>query len=269
MHTTMGRRRLFTGPALVVALAIALPGALAGARVRDGVHPWRPHISAAEHFVGSRSGTVGFAVATLGHRWGRGDRVQFHSASVVKAMLLVAYLRQVGDHPLSSDDRNVLRPMIQRSDNDAASRIYERVGDEGLRRLARRVGMRRFSPGGPTWGLSRIDAQDQAHFFLRIDRYMPRRHRAFGMHLLATVIPEQRWGVGRVRPRGWRLYFKGGWGSGSGLVDHQVALLRRGHQRVAVAVLTADDPDHEYGKRTLQGVFGRLFRGLARSRIVR
>jgi hypothetical protein len=36
------------------------------------------------------------------------------------------------------------------------------------------------------------------------------------MHLLRTVVPSQRWGVARVRPDGWRLYFKGGWGSGSG-----------------------------------------------------
>jgi hypothetical protein len=30
------------------------------------------------------------------------------------------------------------------------------------------------------------------------------------------VIPSQRWGVGRVRPRGWSIYFKGGWGAGTG-----------------------------------------------------
>lgn len=29
--------------------------------------------------------------------------------------------------------------------------------------------------------------------------------------------------IALVRPLGWRLYFKGGWGSGTGWVDHQVA----------------------------------------------
>lgn len=72
----------------------------------------------------------------------------------------------------------------------------------------------------------------------------------------------QRWGVGRVPTDGWRLYFKGGWGSGSGRVDHQVALLRRGHRKLAIAVFTQFDPDHAYGKRTLRGVFARLLRGL-------
>jgi hypothetical protein len=83
------------------------------------------------------------------------------------------------------------------------------------------------------------------------------------MHLLRTITPSQRWGMGRVIPHGWRLYFKGGWGSGTDLVDHQVALLRAGGHRVAVAVLTTDNPDHAYGQQTLRGVFARLLRGLA------
>jgi hypothetical protein len=78
-------------------------------------------------------------------------------------------------------------------------------------------------------------------------------------------VPRQRWGVARAAPRGWRLYFKGGWGSGRGLVDHQAALLVRGRQRVAVAVLTHGNPDHAYATETLRGVFRRLLRPLRRS----
>ena len=91
---------------------------------------------------------------------------------------------------------------------------------------------------------------------------MPARHRAYGMGLLARVVPRQRWGVGRAAPRGWDLYFKGGWGSGRGLVDHQVALLTRGEERVSIAVLTLVNPDHAYAKATLEGTFRRLVRGL-------
>ena len=41
-----------------------------------------------------------------------------------------------------------------------------------------------------------------------------------------------------------------------------MALLRRGDERVAVAVMTVDQGTHAYGKETLRGVFKRLLRGL-------
>ncbi len=85
------------------------------------------------------------------------------------------------------------------------------------------------------------------------------------MNLLRTVVPKQRWGIGKAIPAGWTAYFKGGWGSGIGLVDHQVALLTRGQERVSVAVLTITDGTHKAGKETLRGVFTRLLRGLAES----
>jgi hypothetical protein len=45
-------------------------------------------------------------------------------------------------------------------------------------------------------------------------------------------------------------------------VDHQVALLRRGDERVAVAILTERNASHTYGKLTLRGLARRLLRGL-------
>jgi hypothetical protein len=152
--------------------------------------------------------------------------------------------------------------MIRWSDNVAATRVRDIVGNDGLLRLAHRVGMRAFAPAA-IWGLSRIDAADQTLFFLHIERYVPRRHRAAALRLLSSIVPSQRWGIAQVRPAGWALYFKGGWGSGTGAVDHQVALLRRGKRRLSVAILTTSSPSHDYGKQTLRGVAARLLTGLA------
>jgi hypothetical protein len=178
-------------------------------------------------------------------------------------MLLVAYLRQgdVRARALRRGDRALLDPMVRRSDNLTATRVRDDVGDAGLRRLARRVGMRRFSTH-PVWGMSRVDADDQTRFLLHVDRYVPKRHRVYAMRLLRTIVHSQRWGIGRVAPRDWNLYFKGGWGSGSGAVDHQVALLRRGRLRVSVAIMTTGNGSHAAGKATLRGVAARLLRGL-------
>ncbi len=83
-----------------------------------------------------------------------------------------------------------------------------------------------------------------------------------GLRLLRTIVTSQRWGIGRLKLPGWRVYFRGGWGSGSGAVDHQVALLVKGDVRLSVAVLTAANGSHAAGKATLEGVFRRLLKRL-------
>jgi hypothetical protein len=243
--------------ALAAAVVLASPAA---ARAPT----WQPDVAAAIAYASHRHGTIAFAVRTESGVWGWHAARTFPSASVLKAMLLVAYLDlpSVRARPLGPIDRSLLAPMIRRSDNAAAGRVLGLVGPSRLRALAHRAGMRRFTPVTGIWGLSRIDAADQARYFLHVDELVAPRHRAYAMHLLNTITPAQRWGIARVRPPGWRLYFKGGWGSGTGWVDHQVALLTRGDERVSVAILTYLDGSHPYGKETLRGIAERLLRGL-------
>lgn len=250
--------------ALLAVVLVAASPAPAAARFQG--RPWRPHVRAARSYALSRAGQVSFAVRTRRRLWGFHSARGVPSASVLKAMLLVAYLRRHGQRPLRPADRRLLRPMIRWSDNASATRVRSIVGNAGLVRLARRAGMRRFRPAA-IWGLSRVNAADQTRFFLRIDRLVPARHRRYALRLLARIVPSQRWGIARVRPWSWALYFKGGWGSGTGAVDHQVALLRRGRRRLAVAIMTTSSPSHDYAKRTLRGVARRLLRGLGPSSV--
>jgi hypothetical protein len=251
----------------VALLAVALATGLAGAAAAEA-RPWKPHIREARQYAESRAGQISFGVRTRRGLRGVGVRRAVPSASVVKAMLLVAYLRrpEVRRRPLRPDERGLLGPMIRRSDNARASHVCNVVGMGGLARLARRAGMRSFRPTRP-WGMSSIDVADQTRFFMRIDRLVPRRHRRWAMRLLRTIVPSQRWGIARERPRGWALYFKGGWGSGTGWADHQVALLRRGRRRLSVAILITSSPSHAYGNETLRGVAARLLVGLGPRRV--
>jgi len=252
------RARYILLPAALMAagLGSAPTGALATAR-------WTPGVPAARDYAEQRSGIVSFAVRAPGRVSGFRSTRRLRSASVVKAMLLVAYLDRPGvrGRALSSGERAMLGPMIRYSDNQAASRVSAIVGVDGLARLARAAKMRAFDPS-PVWGGSQITAADQARFFERIDARVPGRHRAYAMGLLRSVIPGQRWGVARVRPKGWTLYFKGGWFPGVNAVDHQVALLERGRHRIALAVLISNSPSQAYGNETLRGVALRLLRGI-------
>jgi murein peptide amidase A len=223
---------------------------------------WHPDMAAATAYAHSRIGDIAFAVRTPTRFYGyRPDHDEW-SASVVKAMLLVTYLDSapVRERALTARDTSVLGPMIRISDNDDAQIIFDTVGQAGLQALARQVGMTGFATN-PVWGETQITPRDQTRFFLHIDGYVVARHRSYAMRLLRSISPADRWGIGELPLPGWKLYFKGGWGYGTGLEDHQVALLVRGCARVSIAVLTMYDGSHPYGKATLKGIFARLLRG--------
>jgi beta-lactamase class A len=254
------------------ALAVAAAGLLAvGALLvpaggsADGKpkrHHWRPDVAAAKRYAQGRAGEVAFATIDQRGRF-RGYRVRdtAPAASVFKVMLLASLLRKRADGRLTRRDRRLLAPMIRWSDSVTATTVRGMVGARRIRRLARAAGMRDFRYH-PVWGLSQTSPRDQVRFMYRLQRYVPKRHRPYDRYLLSHVVRPQRWGVGRAVPRGWKLFLKGGWGSGSGRVDHQVALLKRGRKRVALAIFTEFNPSHAYGKRTLRGVARRLLRGL-------
>jgi Beta-lactamase enzyme family len=233
---------------------------------RGGGVGWQPDVAAARAYAKSRSGTISFAVIGLDHRMRAYHPAETApAASVFKVMLLATYLRRssVRHRELTSADKRLLGPMIRVSDSVAATRVRDIVGVPAIERLARDAGMKRFKYN-TVWGLSRIDAVDQVRFMYHLMRFIPSRHRAYARFLLSHIVPSQSWGVGRVKPPGWKLYFKGGWATGTGRVDHQVAYLARHGHKVAIAILTQFDPSHLYGEETLKGISARLLRGLPR-----
>ena len=250
-------------------LAATVPAATSAAEpgpatpVHDADH-WRERVAAARSYALARRGVVTFAVLDGRRLHGYGLDRRAQSQSVAKAMLMVAYLSRpdVAFRDLRESERQLLAPMVRRSDNPTAWRVFGIVGQRGLRRVGDRAGMRRLRTD-PIWWATGITAADQARFFMQIDALLPPRHRAYGMRLLETIVPSQRWGIGRVSlPAGWRLYFKGGWGTGTGAFDHQIALLTRGEQRISVAILTTWQGSHAYGNETLSAVAARLLRRL-------
>lgn len=209
----------------------------------------------AQRFAASRTGVVGFAVMTEnGHIQGYNASAQFRSASVTKAMLLVAVLRRAATRALSGGEKALLKPMITESDNKAALTVYRSVGDLGLLAIGHAVHMRSFQPVGALFE-TRITPADQARLFLRIDRLAPKRHRGYARQLLAGIVAPQRWGIAPVAAaRHFKVFFKSGWRKG---IEHQVALLERAGRRIALAVLTSGEAA-AYGRATEAGIASRV-----------
>ena len=121
--------------ALVVALlvsaalparAAAIPATSEPSLVRLG------EVHDARAYARGRAGTVAFAVARPGGKIrGLNLNHEFFSASVVKAMLALAVVREARHRDLTSTERALLYPMITVSDNNAASAVYRRVGEPG------------------------------------------------------------------------------------------------------------------------------------------
>ncbi len=224
--------------------------------------PTSSRIASAERWIEKRKGVVAFAVMdSAGHLWGYHMNERFVTASVVKAMLLLAYLRS--HTSLSPWARSTLTKMIHVSDNSCATAIYDIVGNSGLRRLAKAAGMRRFSVTY-SWGRAQLTPADQARYFFNMDKLTPSKYRTFVRHLLSHITSSQSWGIPAVaRRHGWVVFFKGGWrGTSRGQLVHQIARLETKKAKFSVAIMTDGDPSMSYGIATIAGVTQRLL-GLA------
>ncbi len=69
-------------------------------------------------------------------------------------------------------------------------------------------------------------------------------------------MPRQSWGIPSVgRPRGFSVFFKGGWrGTAFGRLVHQASFVRYRRTGFSLAVLTDGNPSTRYGIKTIEGV---------------
>ena len=213
---------------------------------RPPAYPGRWPVRHARRYANRDEGLLSFAVIdSRGRLDGFEGHRRFVSASVVKAMLLAAELRRLRSEGLEMDPltAEVLEAMITISDNAAADEIYYRVGDAGLYEVAKKAGMKDFDVYG-YWANAQISAVDMARFMRRLGRNIAGPDAAWARRQLASIAPEQRWGIPESIGPAWKIHFKGGWrATGLGEMVHQVALLRHPNGTVSsVAVLSDGQP---------------------------
>ena len=106
--------------------------------------------------------------------------------------------------------------MITVSDNDAASTLWDETGRPSLQHFLNLAGMKQtdLGPGG-YWGLTQITAHDETDPAQAADEQEPRAHQRRLMqlcpHLMAQVVPSERWGVPAGAPADVTVHVKNGW----------------------------------------------------------
>ena len=213
--------------------------------------------------LAGRSSVVGLAVADTrtGVTCKFHQRRHFHSASIVKVVILGALLRHlmVRHRFLSPEQVTLTTEMITESSNAAATRLWDELGRRRLQRFLDLAKMTHttLGPGG-YWGLTRATAHDEL-LLLKVlkskDSVLDKPSRRYALSLMARVIPSQRWGVTAGAPDDMTAHLKNGWlPDPVRWVINSIGIFTGHHRNYRIVVLTRDNPDMTYGVDTIQHV---------------
>jgi beta-lactamase class A len=213
---------------------------------------------------GASDGHVSVAardVAT-GRSFGYAADTPIATASVVKLVILETLLLQSQDEgrPPSAEARELAALMMQQSDNDAASRLWEDLGGvPELDAANHRLGVR-ATRLLDYWGSSTTTATDQLALLAAVHTPSPLDpdSRAFALGLMTSVVEEQRWGVSAAADPGTTTALKNGWtpvddDDGRWVVG-SVGIVTVGGRPVLLAVLTEHQPGKDAGIRLVEAL---------------
>jgi beta-lactamase class A len=213
--------------------------------------------------IHGRSGSIAIRVEDVRTgvecRYNEGRRS--HSASVVKATILAAllYWRQHTHTSLTSTEKHEATLMIEYSDNDAATYLWNDVGHARLNQFVKAADMTETElNSGGYWGLSEITARDELQLMRLITEHnsvLTDSSRAYELNLMNHVVSYERWGVPAGAPSGLTVYVKNGWLNDPVLwVINSIGAIE-GHGRdYKMAILTYDNPNEQYGINTVQAI---------------
>lgn len=142
--------------------------------------------------------------------------VAYQCASIIKVPIVAGLMmrRQNAGATLSAAERELARAAITRSDNDAASQLFDRLGGtEGLISAVGKLGMTGTRPSD-FWGMTTSTADDQIAMLKAIsvrDGLLTRTHQNLLFGWMADVVDGQDFGVPAAGGAATAVYVKDGW----------------------------------------------------------
>lgn len=188
-------------------------------------------------------------------------RRHFHSASIVKVIILGALLRHLmTEHrDLSPAQVTLTTEMITKSSNSAATTLWDKLGPRHLQRFLNLAKMTHTTLGQDGyWGLTRATAHDEMHLLKVLKgshSILDQPSRSYALSLMADVTAAQRWGVTAGAPADLTAHIKNGWlPDPVRWVINSIGIFTGPHRHYRIVVLTRDNPDMTYGVDTVQDV---------------
>jgi hypothetical protein len=232
-------------------------------------------------YLTNRQGNITAAVydKNTGKTWIYHPGVREDTASIVKVEIMGTALwnAQNAGTSLSSTATALMPPMIENSDNDAATSMLANVGGApAVARFDRAAGLtattpstKKYIPGTtlPGWGLTTTTALDEVKLvseFAYPNPVLTPAHRNYGVNLMEHVESDQRWGISGGVPASASVAIKNGWLplAGHGWQVNSIGWVHGHGRNYVLAVLTVDNPDEQYGIDTIEAIAASVYRQL-------
>ncbi len=189
---------------------------------------------------------------------------EFVTASIVKVDILstLLYQSQQSGQPLTSETQALATTMIENSDDDAASDLYEQAGGAPAIDAANQVfGLTQTTVGTDgLWGLTTTTVDDQIRL-LRLVFTLPSvltaQAQDYIQDLMSQVEADQQWGVPAAADDGTQFMVKNGWlpSGTSGLWEiNSIGEVVHDRQRMLIAVLSEGNATEDSGISVVQTV---------------
>ena len=272
-----------SGPLAATAAATARAPASSPAPRPAAAHH-DPLGSPAGSYVSTRDGVVVAAVYDLrtGQTWQLGRGQPQDEASVVKLDVLETLLAERGRSGtgLSAGDRSLAGQMIQDSDNDAATSLWDEVGGAGgIRSFNTSAGLADTVPSScvdcpgfpwPGWGLTTTTPADQLTLLRTLvepNSLLTSTERSYALSLMENVTPDQRWGVTGGVPAQVTVALKNGWlplnSANNNWQINSVGWISGSGRDYLIAVLSTGNPTEQYGIDTIDQLAAMVWNAMA------
>ncbi len=216
------------------------------------------------------SGSVGVAVLNMrtAEIYSLGGTRAFPMYSTAKVPIMLGVLNRVQreKRAVAAWEDNLIRDMIQRSDNDAATSLIIHAGGAAeVNRYLRAIGINSTTMDNESWGYSTTTTEDMVRLTAKLGNctILNAELCHYALEIMRNVTPEQRWGIDAGAPTRGSIAIKNGWfPEQAGWTINSIGYVKGQRARYAIAIYTRPNSSMRAGIDTIEAIATELHRAM-------